>query len=173
MKMNEEKNIRLDDKELDEWQNTDTAESRQEQKYKRMAADFSNYKKRVESERSQVQQRIEDRLLTETLDIYDDFLRIVEHTKEQPQEVIQSEGLHAVQNKWQQWLDKYQIEAIDPGGETFDHELHDAVSFYPVSSAEKHNQVIQVVQRGYRRSDRILRHAKVVVGRYAESERQE
>ncbi|MFQ6115397.1 MAG: nucleotide exchange factor GrpE [bacterium] len=134
-----------------------------EEKYKRLSADFANYKKRVERESAELEQRVKDNFLKSMLPIIDDFIRLNDH-------VIQYEplakGVQAIQKKWQQWLESNHVQVINPEHEEFDHNLHHAVMHRPVDDPELDGKIVQVIEYGYRRRDKVLRHAKVAVARY-------
>ena len=134
-----------------------------EEKYKRLAADFSNYKKRVDDNYAAMERRLQAQYLKNILPIYDDFIRLDGHTKD-------ANGLtacvQAVQQKWQQWLQENEIEIINPKGELFDHEFHDAILQEPVLDPELDGKVTNVIELGYLYRHQVLRHAKVAVGRF-------
>jgi len=132
--------------------------------FKRLAADFSNYKKRTEAERLELADYLKDRMLTNVLEIYDDFIRLSDHPTV---DNALAQGVQAVQRKWQQWLEAENVDTIAAPGDKFDPELHDAVLKQPVTMQELDGKIVHVVQSGYRRGERVLRHAKVVVGEYA------
>lgn len=133
-------------------------------KFKRLAADFANYKRRAEAERNELLELLEARLLNGILAIYDDFCRLSQHTANVNEQLAQ--GLKAVQAKWQAWLTNENVELIAPAGEAFDPHLHDALMQQRVTQAETDGKVVLVVENGYKRRDKVLRHAKVIVGHY-------
>ncbi|NIR49247.1 nucleotide exchange factor GrpE [candidate division KSB1 bacterium] len=173
--MEDKKDIRLDEQDI----NQSSSESHEssslenwEEKYRRVAADFANYKRRTEAEWASVRRRTEERLLESLLPIFDDFLRLTSHKAEDEQI---AEGVEAVQKKWLRWLETQHVEVMHPKGEEFDHESHDAVLHEPVDDPELDGKVVHVIDYGYRRNGEILRHPKVAVGRYVgqEGHRQE
>ncbi|NUO83858.1 nucleotide exchange factor GrpE [candidate division KSB1 bacterium] len=139
-----------------------------EDRFKRLAADFANYKRRVEAERNEILDLLEARLLNGILTIYDDFCRLSQHTANVDEQLAQ--GLKAVQTKWQAWLTNENVEMINPVGQAFDPNLHDALMQQQVPDAEKDGQVVHVVEYGYKRRERVLRHAKVIVGNFEAEE---
>ncbi|MCG8606782.1 nucleotide exchange factor GrpE [bacterium] len=136
------------------------------EKYKRLAADFSNHRKRVARERTELANLLEDNFLKDLLVLYDDFSRIDLHHEEDSEGIL--EGLRAVQRKWQQWLEDQGVTVHHPVGERFDYELHEAVLQKTVSDPSMDSKILRVIANGYLRNDRILRHAKVVVGKFHE-----
>lgn len=135
-----------------------------EDKFKRLAADFANYKRRAEAERNEVLELLEARLLNGVLAIYDDFCRLNQHTAGVNEQLAQ--GLKAVQTKWQNWLAQESVEVINPTGQLFDPHLHDALMQQAVQNAEQDGHVILVIENGYKRKEKVLRHAKVIVGHF-------
>jgi molecular chaperone GrpE len=140
-----------------------------QEKYKRLAADFSNYRRRVSRERTQLANRLEDDLLKDLLSLYDDFSRIGLQRQEDAGALL--EGVQAVQRKWQQWLDEQHVAVNHPVGEPFDHDFHEAALQEPVNDPDMDSKVIRVIENGYLRNGRILRHAKVAVARFHGDER--
>jgi molecular chaperone GrpE len=135
-----------------------------EDKFKRLAADFANYKRRAEAERNELLDLLEARLLAGILSIYDDFCRLSQHTAEVNDQLAQ--GFKAVQTKWQAWLANENVEVLDPGGQAFDPRRHDALMQQAVTNAEQDGKVVLVIERGYKRREKVLRHAKVIVGHF-------
>ncbi len=142
--------------------------SENEDKFKRLAADFANYKRRAEVERNELLDLLEARLLNGILAIYDDFCRLSQHSANVNEQLAQ--GLKAVQTKWQAWLANENVETINPAGQSFDPHFHDALMQMPVATVERDGQVINVIENGYKRRDKVLRHAKVIVGHFEAEE---
>lgn len=150
--------------EREESTNSDTgAATEWEEKYKRLAADFANYKKRIAGERANLESRIEEKLLKDILTLYDDLVRLNDHLEHLHQ---LEQGVQAVKNKWQQWLEDNDIKTLHPEGEEFDHNFHDAVLQESVNDPELDGKITRVVENGYMRRNQVLRHAKVAVGRF-------
>ena len=139
-----------------------------EEKYKRLAADFSNYQKRVDDNYAAMERRIQAKYLKNILPIYDDFIRL-DGRKKDASDLVAS--VQAVQQKWQQWLQENEIEIINPKGELFDHEFHDAILQEPVLDPELDGKVTNVIELGYLYRHQVLRHAKVAVGRFEDQKR--
>ena len=135
-----------------------------EEKYRHLASDFSNYRRRVEKQREELAMILEENLLKKLLDLYDDFRRLGNHDAEANQDLIG--GLKAVEGKWQKWFLDHEVRAINSVDEEFDPNFHDAVLQESVHEPGLDAKIIRVMEDGYLRKDRVLRHAKVVVGRY-------
>lgn len=134
-----------------------------ERRHERLADDFSNYKRRVAAERAELREKIEQELLSSFLTLYDDFQRLSEN--HQNSDGL-AQGVEAIQKKWQKWLRDRGVEVLKPVGENFDPERHAAVMQVPVVTPAMHGKVAQVVENGYLYKDRVLRCAKVAVGRF-------
>ncbi len=137
-----------------------------EQRHERLADDFSNYKKRVAEERAELREKIEQELLQSFLTLYDDFQRLSENHQNSG---CLAEGVEAIQAKWQKWLRERGVQVLKPAGEDFDPEHHEAVKQVPVAPPAMHGKVAQVIENGYLYKDRVLRCAKVAVGRFKDS----
>lgn len=138
---------------------TENAEIRD--KYLRLAAEFDNYKKRQSRLFGEMVDAAQDATILKILDILDNFERAIEANKDKsdPQKII--DGLHLIHKQILDMLELQGIEAICPEAGVFDPKLHEAVGSLPSDSAE--NSIIGVVCKGYRRGDRLLRPARVLV----------
>lgn len=134
-----------------------------EERIQRLAAEFANFKKRIDAERVELREKISNEIYAEILPIMDDFLRLQDHMNADSPLL---EGISAIAEKWQQWMRKNHIERFAAIGEPFDPMMHDAVMQQPVTDAALDGCIAQVLEYGYRRGETMLRHAKVAVGRY-------
>jgi len=125
----------------------------------RVAADFENYKKRVARERQEYVALANERLLTELLPILDDLERALA-AAEQHEEAQLEEGVRLVHRSLLSLLERNGVRAISTEGR-FDPHVHEALLSQP-SEAEE-GSVLDVVQKGYRLGDRVVRAARVVV----------
>jgi molecular chaperone GrpE len=125
----------------------------------RLAADFENYKKRTARERQEYVTLANERLIGELLPILDDLERAL-RAAEEHQEVQLEEGVRLVHSSLASLLERHGVTAIDTDGK-FDPYVHEALLSQP-SEAEE-GSVIDVVQKGYRLGDRVVRPARVVV----------
>jgi molecular chaperone GrpE len=76
-----------------------------------------------------------------------------------------SEGVSLVYHKLQSVLNSKGLESFEPTGEDFDSELHDAITEVPAPSEDMKGKVVDTIEKGYRLNERIIRYAKVVVGK--------
>ena len=129
----------------------------------RRQAEFENYRKRVERERSVLYQRGRDDVLLQFLPVVDNFERALEslESSEGDAEALRH-GVELIHKQFKDALSKFGLEPVESVGQTFDPHLHEAVTTEP-SDKHKENTIIEEFQRGYRIGDKLLRPAKVKV----------
>lgn len=129
----------------------------------RRQAEFENYRKRVERERSELYQHGRDDVLLQFLPVVDNFERALSslETSEGDAEALKH-GVELIHKQFKDALSKFGLEAVEAVGQTFDPHVHEAVTT-EATDKHKENTVIQEFQRGYRIGDRLLRPAKVKV----------
>jgi len=134
------------------------------EKHLRLAAEFENFKKRMEREFSRRIQFTNEEFLREVLPVLDDLERAVNSTKDSSSFEELKSGVDLVYENFKNVLKRRGVEPIESVGEPFDPELHDAMM---VQESDDHdsNVVIDEFERGYRLGDTVLRHAKVVVSK--------
>ncbi len=134
-------------------------------KYTRLVAEFDNYKKRTSKERMELIQVATKDLMLSLLEVLDDVDRAqTQVDSDQDVESIK-EGVQLVFNKFRKTLTDKGLRAYDSKGQDFDVELHEAITEIPAPSDDMKGKVIDEVQKGYYLNDKLLRHAKVVVGK--------
>lgn len=133
-------------------------------KYTRLYSDFENYKRRVAKERSELLQYASTEVMKEILPVVDDFERAIKvnATANELKSVI--EGVNIIYNKFVHFLKQKGIEEMKADGETFDPELHEAITNVPAPAEDKKGKILEVVEKGYHFNGKVLRYAKVVVG---------
>lgn len=129
--------------------------------WQRAAADFQNYKRRVEEERSESARFANAALIINLLPLIDDLDRALQNVDTHLASLTWVDGIRLIYRKFQALLEMAGVEEIAADGETFDPAMHEAVAQAP---GEDH-KVISVVQKGYRLGDRVIRPAMVVVGK--------
>ena len=126
---------------------------------KRVAADFENYRKRVARDQEGLVARAHERLVKELLPVLDDLERALEAAA-QHEEAKLEEGVRLVHRELVEALAREGLVEVDTDGQ-FDPHVHEALVSQP--SEQEDGSVIEVLQKGYRLGDRVLRPARVVV----------
>jgi molecular chaperone GrpE len=126
---------------------------------KRVAAEFENYRKRVARDQESLVARAHERLMKELLPVLDDLERALAAAEEHEEGKLE-EGVRLVHRELAAALAREGLAEIDTNGH-FDPHVHEALLSQP--SSEEEGSVIEVVQKGYRLGDRVLRPARVVV----------
>ena len=128
--------------------------------YRRIAAEFDNYKKRMAREQLTLVQRAAERLVSDLLPVLDDLERAVDAFADHSKEHV-AEGVALVHRALRTLLVKEGLVELDPTGEPFDPHRHEALLAQPADAAE--GTVIQVLQKGFVLGDRVIRPARVIV----------
>lgn len=131
----------------------------------RVAADFENFKRRSAREREQASAAAETRLLRELLDVIDDAERAIEHSeKGETEKSSVVEGLKTIHSRLTGVASMHGLERIDASkGITFDPNLHEAMMVQAAPDGEPDDVIILELESGWKISDRVLRHARVIV----------
>ncbi len=130
--------------------------------WQRERAEFANYKKRIERERAEALENATADVMKSILPIIDDFERTVANTPADIAETPWAEGVAAVERKLKHLLEKYDIEAVDPAGQPFDPDSHQALGIDEEAKVES-GHVSETLQKGYRKDNKMLRPALVRV----------
>ncbi len=128
----------------------------------RLAAEFDNYRKRINRERAELSDRAQASFVAKLLDVLDDMDRLVASDASTPLPALR-EGLSAVDRKLWKELEDAGVERIDPAGSPFDPSLHEAVSTVPAPDRSREQQVSATFQPGYRFKGVLVRPARVQV----------
>lgn len=131
-------------------------------KYLRLAAEFENYKRRTNRERVELLQTAGRDVISSLLEVLDDMDRAEKNLDSDNMDQIR-EGVRLVFTKLRNTLQARGLKAMEAQGNDFDPELHDAVTELPMEGQE--GKVVDVITPGYFLNDKIIRHAKVVVGK--------
>lgn len=127
----------------------------------RIRADFLNSKRRLEEQFSRDKERIVDRVVEDFLPLIDSFETALMHTGNESGEW--KKGIEAMQGQFLSILKGYNIAEIEALGTTFNPHEHEAVTTQKGKGGEASETVLQVLQKGYKRGDTIIRPAKVVI----------
>lgn len=141
----------------------DAAEERAETSFRnwqRTAADFANFKRRVEHERSEASRLINAAVVINLLPVYDDLDRAVATVDANLAGLNWVQGVVAIQRKFALLLEAMNVKELPAAGQPFDPNLHEAVARQP----GEEGRVLHVVQKGYALGDKVIRPAMVIVG---------
>ena len=134
---------------------------REDDAYLRLAADFDNYKKRVAREHAELARHANERLLNHLLPVLDDLERALQAAEEHEEAKLE-EGVRLVHRALEDVLRKEGLAEIEAEG-AFDPHVHEALLAQPGGEEAASGDVLQVLQKGYRLGDRVLRPARVIV----------
>jgi molecular chaperone GrpE len=131
-----------------------------DESYLRLAADFDNYRKRIAREQVELTSRANERILNELLPVLDDLERALEAAAEHEEAKLE-EGVRLVHRSLVGLIERHGLSEIEADG-AFDPHVHEALLAQPGEGAEE-GSVLQVLQKGYRLGDKVLRPARVIV----------
>lgn len=132
-------------------------------KYLRAVAEFDNYRKRTLKEKAELLLNGSEKAVCAFLPILDDFERAIADKTEDVNAI--KEGVQIIFNKFNKTLESLGVRKIETEGKDFDVDFHEAVAMVPGMGDDKKGKVIDCVQTGYQLNDKVIRHAKVAVGR--------
>ncbi|MCU0449137.1 MAG: nucleotide exchange factor GrpE [Bernardetiaceae bacterium] len=134
-------------------------------KYLRLFADFENYRRRVAKEKLEFFTTANEDLIKALLPVLDDFER-AQKSFEQGGTDLEAikQGVALIYNKLYRVLEQKGVKPVEAAGETFNPDLHEAITQFPAPSDELKGKVMDVVEKGYFLGEKVIRYAKVVVG---------
>lgn len=134
-------------------------------KYLRKVAEFDNFKRRNAKERIELIQTAGRDVITEMLDVLDDCDRAQKQLDTSNDANVIKEGVMLVFNKLRNTMQARGVKAMETMHHEFNPDLHEAITEIPAPSEELVGKVVDEVLKGYLLNDKIIRHAKVVVGK--------
>ena len=129
-----------------------------------LMAEFDNFRKRTLKEKSEIIKNGAENAMRDLLPVIDDFERALKAIDENGELDSLKQGVDLIYNKFMKYLEKNGVKPIDSTGKEFDTELHEAVTTFPAADESQKGKIVDTVQTGYTLNDKVLRHAKVVVG---------
>jgi molecular chaperone GrpE len=133
-------------------------------KYLRLSAEFDNYRKRTLREKIELTKFAGENLLIKILPVMDDFERALSHMDITTDRDAMKSGIDLIYSKFADFLKQNGVREIESLNLAFNVDIHDAVAKVTVEEEDRKGKVVEVIQKGYYLQDKILRHAKVVVG---------
>jgi len=128
----------------------------------RKAAEFENYKRRTDNERSDLFKYAAEDFIKKLLPVVDDFERSIAHFDSAKDVDSIKEGINIVYNNFLKLLDDQGVKPIIAIGKPFDYNFHDAVMKQP-AKAFKPETVINEIRKGYLYKDKVIRHSQVII----------
>ncbi len=132
-------------------------------KYLRLVAEYDNYRKRTAKEIIALRESIQSDVIKDLLPLMDDFDRALEYCNNHNEDSVK-EGLMIIHKKFTDFFNSKSIEEIEALHKEFDTDFHEAVTKAPAPSKKLKGKVIDVIQKGYKINDKVIRYSKVVVG---------
>ncbi|HEX6891603.1 MAG TPA: nucleotide exchange factor GrpE [Chryseolinea sp.] len=135
----------------------------QKDKFIRLYSEFENFRRRTAKEKLEMIQSANEQLIKTLLPVADDFDRAEKSFKAKDDKDL--EGFLLIYNKFKKTLDQAGVKVMElKPGSPFDADLHEAITQIPVQDETLKGRVVDVVENGYLLNDKVIRHAKVVVG---------
>ncbi|HEX8350989.1 MAG TPA: nucleotide exchange factor GrpE [Hymenobacter sp.] len=143
---------------------TDAELAELKDKYLRLAAEFDNYKRRTAKERQDLFKTANQELMQVLIPVIDDFERARTHTQASEDVNVVRESQDIIYNKLLKTLQQKGLTSMETKGGDFDPDLHEAITQIPAPSEDLKGKVVDEVEKGYYLGDKVIRHAKVVLG---------
>lgn len=136
----------------------------EKKEYLFLMADFENFRKRTLKEKADLIKNGAESAMRELLPVVDDLERALAAIDKGGDLDSLKEGVNLIYNKFMKYLESQHVTAIDSTGKDFDTDVHEAVTMFPAPDPAMKGKVIDTTIKGYMINDKVLRHAKVVVG---------
>ena len=138
---------------------------KEKDKFLRLFAEFENYKRRTSKERLELFKTANQEVMTAMLPVLDDFDRALNELRKAGDENL-IHGVELIHNKFKETLTSKGLEAMNvEEGDAFDSEIHEAITQIPAPKDKLKGKIVDVVERGYKLGERIIRFPKVVTGK--------
>lgn len=135
-----------------------------QKEYLFLMAEFDNYRKRTVKEKAELIKNGGEKAMLGLLPVIDDFERAIDAIDNSSDVESLKEGVDLIYNKFMKYLESQQVKPMDSTGTDFDADIYEAVTTFPAPDESMKGKVIDTVQKGYTINEKVLRHAKVVVG---------
>ena len=138
----------------------------EEQKDKdlRLSAEFDNYRKRTMKEKAELILNGGEKSISSILPIVDDFERALKNMETATDVAAVKEGVELIYNKFMSVLGQNGVKVIETKEQPLDTDYHEAIAVIPAPNEALKGKILDCVQTGYILNDKVIRHAKVVVG---------
>jgi len=137
---------------------------KEKDKFLRLFAEFENYKRRTSKERMELFKTAGQEVIVSLLPVIDDFDRALKELGKSDEKEL-FKGIELISNKFRETLKNKGLEEMKVvQGDAFDAEVHDAITQIPAPSKKLKGKIVDVIEKGFKLGDKIIRHPKVVVG---------
>lgn len=135
----------------------------QKDKYLRLSAEFDNFRKRTMKEKAELIKNGGEKAINAVLPILDDLERALQNMQKAEDVKAIYEGVELIYQKFLKNLHQEGLEKMEPVGQDFDTDYHEAIALVPAPSEDQKGKILDCVQTGYKLNEKVIRHAKVVV----------
>ena len=136
----------------------------QKDKYLRLSAEFDNYRKCTMKEKAELILNGGEKSISSILPVIDDFERAIKTMETAKDVKAVKEGVELIYNKFMAVMAQNGVKVIETKDQPLDTDYHEAIAVIPAPSEEQKGKILDCVQTGYTLNDKVIRHAKVVVG---------
>ena len=136
----------------------------QKDKYLRLSAEFDNYRKRTMKEKAELILNGGEKSISSILPIVDDFERALKNMETATDVAAVKEGVELIYNKFMSVFGQNGVKVIETKEQPLDTDYHEAIAVIPAPNEALKGKILDCVQTGYILNDKVIRHAKVVVG---------
>ena len=139
--------------------------AKEKDKFLRLFAEFENYKRRTSKERIDLFKTASEDVMLAMLPVLDDFERALAHIEDDKEAEELRKGVLLIYNKLLTTLNQKGLEQVEANpGDVFDADLHEAITQIPAPTEDMKGKIVDVVEKGYKLGDKVIRFPKVVIG---------
>lgn len=153
-----------EEKLADELKKANQVIEEQKDKYLRLSAEFDNYRKRTIKEKAELVLNGSEKSISSILPVVDDLERALKNMETATDVKAVKEGVELIFNKFMSVLGQNGVKVIETKDQPLNTDYHEAIAVIPAPEEEKKGKILDCVQTGYTLNDKVIRHAKVVVG---------
>lgn len=136
----------------------------QQKEYLLLMAEFDNFRRRTLKEKQELIKSASAKAMEDLLPVVDDFERALDAMSKSGDVEALTEGVNLIYNKMVKYLEQQGVKPIESTGKDFDADLFEAITTFPAPDESMRGKVVDTTTKGYMINDKVLRHAKVVVG---------
>ena len=136
----------------------------QQKEYLLLMAEFDNFRRRPLKEKQDIIKNAAEKAMVDLLPVVDDFERALDAMSKSGDVQALAEGVQLIYSKMVKYLEQQGVKPIESTGKDFDADLFEAITTFPAPDESMRGKVVDTTTKGYMINDKVLRHAKVVVG---------